>query len=109
MSASAAAASTNQALTSWLLTTSPRLTASSSRRWVGSSVFSALSCSSAMPEAALHALAHGAGVRRELAQHAFDPIEIGAHHRAEREDQDQEPHQDRERHADEEHLHLRHQ
>jgi hypothetical protein len=45
--ASVPAAMMNQVLTSWLLTTSPRLSASSSYFWVGSSVFS-LSLSSAI-------------------------------------------------------------
>src|SRR3954468_23667063 len=44
---SVAAPMTNQVLTSWLLTTSPRLTASSSFRWVGSSERSPLSSCSA--------------------------------------------------------------
>ncbi len=47
-STSVAPAMTNQVETSWLLTTSPRLSASSRRFCVGSSVFSDLSCSSAM-------------------------------------------------------------
>jgi len=42
---SVAPAMMNQVLTSWLLTTSPRLSASSKRFWVGSSVFSVLSVS----------------------------------------------------------------
>ncbi len=47
-SASVAPAMMNQVLTSWLLTTSPRSSASSSRFWVGSSVFSERSVSSAI-------------------------------------------------------------
>ena len=46
-SASVAPAMMNQVLTSWLLTTSPRSCASSRRFWVGSSVFSERSVSSA--------------------------------------------------------------
>ncbi len=46
-SASVAPAMMNQVLTSWLLTTSPRSSASSRRFWVGSSVFSERSVSSA--------------------------------------------------------------
>ena len=45
ISTSVAPAMMNQVLTSWLLTTSPRLSASSRRFCVGSSVFSVLSVS----------------------------------------------------------------
>ena len=48
ISTSVAPAMMNQVLTSWLLTTSPRLSASSRRFCVGSSVFSVLSVSSAI-------------------------------------------------------------
>ena len=49
VSTSVAPAMMNQVLTSWLLATSPRWRASSSRFCVGSSVFSVSSDSSAMP------------------------------------------------------------
>src|SRR5712691_1199516 len=98
---SAAAAMTNQVLTSWLLTTSPRSIASSSRFWVGSSERSAWSRSSATGACS--------GIRRELAQHAFDVTEEDRHHRADDENENEKADQDRQRDADEEHLHLRHQ
>src|SRR5690606_19108946 len=92
--------STNQVLTSWLLATSPRSSASSRRFCVGSSVFSPSCPSSAM---------RGSPCRRERAQHTLDIAEIDGHHGADDEDQYDEAHQYREREADEEDLHLRHQ
>src|SRR5688572_18310128 len=101
-SISVAPAITNQVETSWLLTTSPRLIASSSRFCVGSCERS-VSCWS--PSSAIYA----SRSRREFAQHDFDVVDEGRHHRADHQEKDDEANQDRKRHADEEHLHLRHQ
>ena len=102
ISTSVAPAMTNQVLTSWLLTTSPRLSASSSRFWVGSSVLSVFAGSSAMQ----------APVRNgsEIGQHAVrdnrgtypssSPITTSRRSKPSRIDSGN---------ADEEHLHLRHQ
>ncbi len=97
----------NQVLTSWLLTTSPRLSASSKRFWVGSSVFSVLSVSSAITGPDLRALP--SAVRRDVAENALQIVDKGAHHGADHQHQQQQAEQDRQRQADEEHLHLRHQ
>src|SRR5436853_7524882 len=102
---SVAPAITNQVLTSWLLTTSPRSSASSRRFWVGSSDRSVSSPSS---DTWLYRNAVSV-MWGKLAQHAFDGIEERAHHRADNEQQDQEAGQDRDRQADKEDLHLRHQ
>src|SRR4051812_41567561 len=100
-----AQAITNQVLTSWLLATSPRSSASSSRFWVGSSERSVSSWPSAMGPQDSNPLC----VRRKFAQHGFDRAEEQRHHRADDQEQDQKTNQDRYREADEEHLHLRHQ
>src|SRR5262249_55300385 len=100
---SAPAAITNQVLTSWLLTTSPRSSASSSRFWVGSSECSVSSWASAIGP---HKTSR---IGRELAQRAFDRTEEDAHHGADHQDQNEKADDDRGRQADEEHLHLRHQ
>src|SRR5690242_1668736 len=92
---------TNQVLSSWLLTTSPRSSASSRRFWVGSSVLSSVSLSSAifclLPE------------RHHLMHHADEVIEERSHHRRNHDAEDQEPCENRQRHADEIDLHLRHE
>src|SRR6195256_352007 len=102
---SVAAEIMNQVLTSWLLATSPRSSASSSRFWVGSSDFS-LSSSSA-----IRALPwpYELRIRRELAQRASDECEESSHHGTDHDEQDQIADHDRERHRDEIYLHLRHQ
>ena len=96
-----APAITNQVLTSWLLATSPRSSASSSRFWVGSSVFRCRRVP--RPWRSLY------DARRELVQHALEIAEERAHHGADDQEQDDEADEDRQRQADEEHLHLRHQ
>src|SRR3954463_14837180 len=78
---------TNQVETSWLLTTSPRSSASSRRFWVGSSVRSA-SCWSFSAMRRICA-------RRQEAQHAFGVIEEGHHHGAKHQHQNEEADQDR--------------
>src|SRR5262245_46943889 len=89
------ASNRNQTGTSWLLAMSPFLRASSSLRWVGSSVFWLLSCSSAM------------SARREdvrLALHLLQP-DRNAAAQTQRNHCDAE--KDRERHGDQEDLDLR--
>src|SRR4051812_10249597 len=98
-STSVAPAIMNQVLTSWLLATSPRSCASSRRFCVGSSVFSAASRSSATASAP----------RNQLVHDADEIIHEGAHHGRQHRGEDKEACEDRERHADEIHLHLRHQ
>src|SRR5579871_2707322 len=90
---------TNQVLISWLLTTSPRSSASSRRFCVGSSVFSVSSSSAMFPSMHRHHVMH----------HADEIIEEGAHHRGDDERKDQKAGEDRKWHADEIDLHLRHQ
>src|SRR6266851_3151099 len=102
---SVAAAMTNQVLTSWLLATSPRSSASSSRFWVGSSERSVSSRSSAM--VVRYGPDSRAGSKQQ--EHVLDRAEERRHHRADDEQQDEKAEQDRERDADEEYLHLRHQ
>ena len=94
-----APASTNQVLTSWLLTTSPRSSASSSRFWVGSSERSVSSLFVG------HVLLTNRGERRSTSSTEPRKIAIIAPSTTE----DQEAEQDRKRQADEKHLHLRHQ
>src|SRR6516225_3154494 len=65
---------TNQVLISWLLATSPRSSASSRRFWVGSSVLSEASFSSAMNPATL-------SERHHVAHDADEIIEETSHHR----------------------------
>src|SRR5947209_18486026 len=77
---------TNQVDTSWLLTTSPRSSASSRRFCVGSSVRSASSWSSAIV---------ASQARRHHAQDAFDIVEECHHHGPEHQHQDQEADKDR--------------
>src|SRR6478672_9009451 len=101
-SSSVPAAITNQVLISWLLATSPRSWASSSRFCVGSSVLSAVSFSSAM-------VFQASFQRYQLVHDADEIIEEGSHHRGDDEGEHQEAGQDRQRHADEIDLHLRHQ
>src|ERR1700760_3113031 len=103
-STSVAPAIMNQVLTSWLLTTSPRSSASSRRFCVGSSVLSEESSSSAIAgfPAAL-------GLRRQIVHHAVEVVEEGAHHRDQHQRENHEAGQHRQRHADEIDLHLRHQ
>src|SRR3984885_2869850 len=91
----------NQVETSVLLTTSPRLMASSRRRGVGSSVCSVSSRSSAITIAQDGI---SSGVRRELVQHAPSIIEKHAHHRTQRQYQKKEADQDRQRQRDKEDL-----
>src|SRR4051794_36122431 len=79
---------TNQVLTSWLLTTSPRSSASSRRFCVGSSVFS--ESSSAMTQRLRNSLE-----RHHLVHHADEVIEESAHHRHDHEREDQEAGEDR--------------
>src|SRR4051794_11439708 len=95
-------ASTNQVLTSWLLGTSPRSSASSKRFCVGSSDLSV----SSSPSATAHA---PSAVGGELVQHAFDVAEEDAHHGGEHRHQQKKAENDRQRNADKKHLHLRHQ
>src|SRR5947199_10394367 len=98
ISSSVPPAITNQVLTSWLLITSPRSSASSRRFWVGSSDRSVSSRSSAMW---LYRNAVSP-IRGKLAQHALDGTKERAHHRADNEQKDQKAGQDRERQADQE-------
>src|SRR6267154_3431199 len=98
-STSVAPAIMNQVLTSWLLATSPRSSASSRRFCVGSSVFSAASCSSAIASAP----------RNQLVHDADEVVHVSAHHARQHRGEDQKACQDRERHPDEIDLHLRHQ
>src|SRR5581483_5029262 len=81
---SAPPAMMNQVLTSWLLTTSPRLSASSRRFCVGSSVFSELSVSSATRLAL-----------RQLAEHALHIADECAHHATDHQHKQQQAKQDR--------------
>src|SRR5450631_1885273 len=100
---SVAPASTNQVLTSWLLTTSPFSWASSRRFWLGSSDFSE-SSSAIFPQRS------GLGSDRgEPGERGFDLAEKHVHQGAQHQQKDHQAEQDREREADEEHLHLRHQ
>src|SRR5580698_1252856 len=89
----------NQVLTSWLLATSPRSSASSRRFWVGSSVRSPPSSSSA--------IARPLSLQRNEVVHDGDEVvEEGPHHRRDHDGKDQEPRQDRQRYAHEIDLHL---
>src|SRR5216683_5133119 len=83
----------NQVLTSWLLTTSPRSSASSSRFWVGSSERSVSSRSSAM--VVRYGPVSRAGSKQQ--QHVLDRAEERRHHRADDEQQDEKAEQDRQR------------
>src|SRR6185437_11739151 len=94
----------NQVLTSWLLATSPRSSASSRRFCVGSSVLSEESSSSAIV-----GFSATLGLRRQIVHDADEVVEEGAHHRDQHQREDQEAGEDRQRHADEIDLHLRHQ
>src|SRR5947209_15025947 len=98
-STSVAPAIMNQVLTSWLLATSPRSCASSRRFWVWASVFSAGSCSSAIASAP----------RDQFVHDGDEIVEEGAHHGGEHRGEDQKARENSQRHADEIHLHLRHQ
>src|SRR6202021_3482053 len=100
-STSVAPAIMNQVLTSWLLATAPRSSASSRRFWVGSSVLSDESLSSAIDPAF--------GSRRQIVHDAVKIIDEGSHHRPQNQREDQEAGENRQRHADEIDLHLRHQ
>src|SRR3569623_2386922 len=91
----------NQVLTSWLLTTLPRSSASSNRFWEGSSVLSSRSASSDMRYPLL--------ARRKFEKHVLDVAGERAHHGGDHQSQQEEADQDRQRQTDEEHLHLRHQ
>src|SRR6202035_2162823 len=92
----------NQVLTSWLLATSPRSSASSRRFCVGSSERSPPSSSSAMVRQPLF--------ERDHVVHDTDEVvEEASHHGVQHDGKDQDPRQDRERHAHEIDLHLRHQ
>src|ERR1700732_4258616 len=96
---------TNQVLISWLLATSPRSWASSSRFCVGSWVFSAAS-SSAMVQAFI---SRPSDSWHQVVHHADEIIHEGPHHGGQHHGKDQKAGKNRQRHADEIDLHLRHQ
>src|SRR6266550_1225098 len=100
---------TNQVLSSWLLTTSPRSSASSRRFCVGSSVLSEVSFSSAIDRYPPFATFQALFERRHVVHHADEVVEEGSHHRREHGGENQEACEDRQRRADEIDLHLRHQ
>src|SRR6476646_1504905 len=98
VSTSAAPAMTNQVLTSWLLATSPRSSASSRRFCVGSSVFSVAAVSLNNEETSVQ--------RRQVVHHADQIIHVGSHHGRQHGGEDHEADKNRERHANEIDLHL---
>src|ERR1700760_4525962 len=100
-STSVAPAIMNQVLTSWLLATSPRSSASSRRFCVGSSVRSPPSSSSAIRFPLLQG--------NHVVHDGDEVIEETSHHGRQHDGKDQETRQDRERDAHEIDLHLWHQ
>src|SRR5581483_1601486 len=101
-STSVAPAIMNQVLTSWLLATSPRSSASSRRFCVGSSVRSPESSSSAIFKRPLLE-------RNQVVQDGNEVVEEASHHGRQNDRKDQKTGHDRQRHADKIDLHLRHQ
>src|SRR5438477_8427503 len=89
-SSSVAPAITNQVLSSWLLTTSPRSSASSRRFCVGSSVLSEVSFSSAIDRYPPFATFQALFERRHVVHHADEVVEEGSHHRREHGGENQE-------------------